>query len=188
MTFVPLPGDGHASALVWCQRAALAETLKGLDAEAFLRRVQIASQGILGDLHSIEARADFPVRPGLARRFSQGPFVLLAEAAHVLPPLLAQGMNLSLSDVAAAQQAVARFGPGPEAAAVYGRARWADTLSRLGVSEGLNQFLQRPSLAPLYAAAHRALSKSPGARALAVQIGQRGHQNLPAPNTSGRLK
>ncbi len=182
MTFVPLPGDGHASALVWCQRAALAQTLKGLDAGAFLRRAQIASQGILGDLHTLENRADFAVRPGLAHQFSKGPFVLLAEAAHVLPPLLAQGMNLSLSDVAAVQRAVARFGPGPEAAAAYGRARWTDTLSRLGISQGLNQVLQRPLLARLYAAGHRALTKSPGARALAVQIGQRGHQTLPDPD------
>ena len=185
MTFVPLPGNGHQSALVWCQRAAVAHNLKELDSNSFLRRVQIASRGILGHLSNVENRAAFPVRPGIATRFSSGPFVILAEAAHVLPPLLAQGMNLSLSDVAALWKAIDSKGPNAQAAAIYERKRWGDAVARLSISEGLNHFLRYapPPLQYFYGLGHSALASSPQARDFAVKIGQRGYQMLPKSTT-----
>ena len=182
MTFVPLPGDGHRSALVWCQRNSSAEQLESLNETAFLRRIQMSSRGVLGDIVSVESRASFPVRPGLANQFSRGPFVVIAEAAHVLPPLLAQGLHLSISDVIALISIIAKHGPGHKAAEEYSKVRWGDAVSRLGISEGLNQLLQHSPLnfSALYTWGHRALSRNSSARDIAVKIGQRGHQRVPA--------
>ena len=178
MTFVPVAGDGHNCALVWCLSNAAAEHMAHLDDDAFRKRVQIASRNILGDISAVHSRGQFPVRPGVAAQFSKGPFVLMAEAAHVLPPLLAQGLNLSVKDVEVLLDQLQVKGPTPEAAAAYAQARWPDIHARLGISEGLNQFLcKAPApLSAAYGLGHRALQASAAARRLAVKIGQRGHQ------------
>ena len=59
------------------------------------------------------------IRPGLAYRFAKGPFALMAEAAHVLPPLLAQGLNLSVKDAEIAGQLLNKYGPTERALRAY---------------------------------------------------------------------
>ena len=181
MTFVPVAGDGHDSALVWCLSPSVAAKLRDLDDANFLRRVQIASHGILGTLSGVSTRGCFPVRPGAATTLTKGPYVLVAEAAHALPPLLAQGLNLSLSDVACLGKLLEEGKRGLNLAQAYGRARWPDVQARLTISEGLNQFLQHAPgpLPTFYTWGHRALQRFPAARKAAVKVGQRGQQRLP---------
>lgn len=174
-------GDGHETALVWCLSNAVADQMWALDDEAFLGRVQMASRGILGRIDSLHARGRFPVRPGMAAALHRGSFALMAEAAHVLPPLLAQGLNLSLKDCEIMLRQVQHHGPGAQAAQAYAAARWPDVAARLAVSEGLNQFLHQapPPLSAVYRLGHRGLQSLPFARQLVVRLGQRGQQSLP---------
>ena len=181
MTFVPIKGSGKESALVWCLQTSLADQIKELKSLNFLSRVQIASRGILGEITAVQARSSFPVRPGLAKALSQGSFVLIAEAAHTLPPLLAQGLNLSLTDVNVLLGLIETKGLGQQTARAFAQRRRADMIARLGISEGLNQFLKQApdSLHPLYNLVYQGFAQLPGARDIAVRIGQRGLQNLP---------
>ena len=181
MTFVPVAGDEHDSALVWCMGKANAQSLvKAPDAD-FLAWVQMASHDILGHLESAVWRGLFPIKPGIAKALCKGPFVLVAEAAHVLPPLLAQGLNLSLKDVEVLLTNLSDFGVGKKAVAAYASRRWADILARFTVSQGLNMFLSHAPapLAAAYAVGHAGLCASPWARKWAVRLGQRGKQNMP---------
>ena len=181
MTLVPVAGDGHDSALVWCLSNAVAEQLALLEDAAFAQRVYLASSGVLGAIEGLSARARFPIRPGLAKALHQGPFALVAEAAHSLPPLLAQGLNLSLKDVEVLLQCLDAQGASPRALRAYAAARQADLRLRLGISEGLNQVLQRgnPILDAAYRRGFEGLQTLPFLRDLAVRIGQRGRQRLP---------
>ena len=175
MTLVPVAGDGHQSALVWCLSNETAQQLAALDDAAFCARVQLATQGLIGQIEGLSARAQFPVRPGVASHFSNGPFALMAEAAHVLPPLLAQGLNLSLKDAEIAGNFLSDHGPTPEAVRAYANQRWPDVAARLGVSEGLNQLLTRaPSgVREMYGVGQIALKRFGGLRNLAVKVGLR---------------
>ena len=181
MTLVPVAGDGHDSALVWCLSNSVAEQVKVLDEAAFIQRVQLASGGLIGVVESVSARASFPVRPGMAKALHKGPFALVAEAAHALPPLLAQGLNLSLKDVEVLVGCLAKEGPSSKALSTYAAARQADMRVRLGISEGLNHVLQQgnPLLDMAYRRGFKGLQTFAPLRNLAVRIGQRGRQDLP---------
>lgn len=102
-TLVPLPDqkDGtHVSAVVWMERKARAAQLLALSQEAFAAEATARSCGILGQLALITARESYPIISRHAARLSRGRVALVAEAAHVMPPIGAQGLNTSLADVA----------------------------------------------------------------------------------------
>jgi len=102
-TLVPAADhDGRpASAVVWMNDGALAlDLMKSSDAE--LEEVMSArSCGVLGDLHLASPRRLWPVVTQRALALTSQRVALIAEAAHVLPPIGAQGLNTSLHDVAA---------------------------------------------------------------------------------------
>ncbi len=100
---VPLPdADGlPASAVVWMHDGPKAKALADLDDAAFGDAATERSAGVLGQLTPITPRAVWPVVTQFARRLSSERVALIAEAAHVFPPIGAQGLNTSLTDVRA---------------------------------------------------------------------------------------
>ncbi len=102
-TLVPLPdrNGAPASAVVWMEAAAEADRLATLPVADFDDAMTIRSAGVLGPLHLITRRTAWPIISQMADRMSGERMVLIAEAAHVLPPIGAQGLNMSLADIAA---------------------------------------------------------------------------------------
>ncbi len=102
-TLVPLPdlGGRPCSAVVWMERAATAKTLHTMDEAAFNAAATERSAGVLGDLHLASRRTAWPIISQLADRFYGERTALVAEAAHVVPPIGAQGLNMSLADIEA---------------------------------------------------------------------------------------
>lgn len=102
-TLVPLPGSGAApnrSSLVWVMAPGEAERRLRLDRRAFDREVERRSQPLLGRVESQGAVGRFPIRRLVADRLTGDRVALAGEAAHALPPIGAQGLNLSLRDAA----------------------------------------------------------------------------------------
>ncbi len=99
---VPLPDvDGTpASAAVWMNDGAVAKDLMALDDTAFSATVTERSCGVLGDLTLTSPRRIWPVVTQTADRLAARRVAVIAEAAHVLPPIGAQGLNTSLKDAA----------------------------------------------------------------------------------------
>ena len=103
LTTVPMPRspDGGArSSLVWVERPREVARLTALDAEAFRVRLQDRLQGLLGRIDDVSAHMTFPLASLEVDHFARGRIALVGEAAHVLPPIGAQGLNLGLRDVA----------------------------------------------------------------------------------------
>ena len=100
---VPLPDhDGApASAVVWMQDGPEATRLADLEAEAFAAAATERCAGVLGPLKLITDRRVWPVVTQTAKALTAERVALIAEAAHVLPPIGAQGLNTSLHDVRA---------------------------------------------------------------------------------------
>ncbi|MGQ0486671.1 MAG: FAD-dependent monooxygenase [Hyphomicrobiales bacterium] len=113
-TTVPMPGN--RSSLVWMERPARAGQLMALDDAALAAEIQIACHGELGLVSDVGPRKAFPMRGLVARRFGRNRTMLIGEAGHVVPPIGAQGLNMSLRDAAqAADLILASADPGADA-------------------------------------------------------------------------
>lgn len=140
-TLVPLPG--RRSSLVWLVEPAEAERVAALDDAAFALAVERQTHSILGAMSVEGARGRVPMGGLSVDRFAANRMALIGEAAHVFPPIGAQGLNLGLRDVAALRDAVAGAAdPGEEAAlARYDLSRQADVRLRTGAVDMLNRTL-----------------------------------------------
>jgi 2-octaprenyl-6-methoxyphenol hydroxylase len=113
--------------------------------------------GVLGRIIEVGPRAAFPVAGLTAKTLAAKRIALIGEAAHVLPPIGAQGLNLGLRDAAALADCVAAAlsrgqDPGDdEVLASYRHARRLDIMTRTVGVDLLNRSLLT-SLIPVQAA------------------------------------
>ena len=140
-TLVPL--HGRRSSLVWLLDPAQAETVAALDDAAFALRVERQVQSILGPMRLSGARGKVPMGGLSVDRFAAARMALIGEAAHVFPPIGAQGLNLGLRDVAALAEAVGGAAdPGSDrVTGAYDTARRTDVRLRTGAVDMLNRTL-----------------------------------------------
>lgn len=142
-TLVPL-GDRRSS-LVWVTRPAEAKALAALDDAALARAIGRLAEPILGAVTMDGPRQAFPLSGLAARRLAAPRVALVGEAAHALPPIGAQGLNLGFRDAAAIAEVVAEAGRAdPGAAAVtarYEARRRGDVASRTTGVDLLNRSL-----------------------------------------------
>ncbi len=102
----PLEGAPHRSSLVWLMSPEEAERRRGLDDKALAGEVARQVDHLLGAMSMDGARGQFPMAGMSADKLAGHRIALIGEAAHVFPPLAAQGLNLSLRDCAALVEAV----------------------------------------------------------------------------------
>lgn len=141
-TLVPLPdsADGHRSAVVWMNTGAEIERLRSLPQAAFEEAMTERSCGLLGPLRLDSPLTVWPIIAQIADRFSGQRAALMAEAAHVVPPIGAQGLNMSMADLAAL---IDLAGPetlgDAEMLQAYHRRRWPEVRMRLAGVDALNR-------------------------------------------------
>ncbi|MFV0513858.1 MAG: UbiH/UbiF family hydroxylase [Jhaorihella sp.] len=101
-TLVPLPDlDGSpCSAVVWMESGPRARALQAMDTASFEAAISQRSCELLGPLKLASRRSLWPIISQSADRLSGQRIALIAEAAHVVPPIGAQGLNMSLRDLA----------------------------------------------------------------------------------------
>lgn len=102
-TLVPLPDrDGKpSSAVVWMETGPEVARLSALPVAEFEAAMTERSCGILGPLTLASALTTWPIITQVAEHMVAERVALIAEAAHVMPPIGAQGLNMSLADLAA---------------------------------------------------------------------------------------
>ncbi|MDD7970416.1 UbiH/UbiF family hydroxylase [Roseinatronobacter alkalisoli] len=102
-TLVPLPDRDSTpcSAIVWMDTGPEVARLNALPVDAFEAEMNIRSCGLFGDLKLVTRRTVWPIISQIAERFHGERTALMAEAAHVVPPIGAQGLNMSLADLTA---------------------------------------------------------------------------------------
>ena len=100
-TLVPLPDyqGKPSSAVVWMERGPRADALQRMEATAFEAEMTQRSCGLFGDLSLASRRSIWPIISQSAERMDGQRLALMAEAAHVVPPIGAQGLNMSLGDL-----------------------------------------------------------------------------------------
>lgn len=141
LALVPLPG--FESAVVWM------DTPQNLPQEGALRdSLQAASLNLLGEVTLKSPAEIWPLERLIAPRITAPRFALLAEAAHVIPPTGAQGLNLSLRDVARLVRLVAYADdPGaPRLLQTYALGRVPDVVSCVFGVSAMNALIRHESL------------------------------------------
>jgi len=143
-TLVPLPDrDGlPCSAVVWMESGPEVLRLAALPVAEFEAAMLDRSAGLFGPLTLVTRRSVWPIISQIADRFDAERTALLAEAAHVVPPIGAQGLNMSLADLACLLD-LARADPerlGDRAMlAAYHRRRWPEVKARVTGIDLLNR-------------------------------------------------
>ncbi len=144
-TVVPLPGN--RSSLVWVLDPAVAEATAARDDADLSAAIERAIHSILGKVEVESGRGLFPLSVVTARAFGRNRIALVGEAAHVIPPVGAQGLNLGLRDaatiaeLAAAAQRERHDIGGELVLARYEKMRRADVGSRTLAVDLLNRSL-----------------------------------------------
>jgi 2-octaprenyl-6-methoxyphenol hydroxylase len=144
-TLVPLPGN--RSSLVWVLDPGEAEFVTGLNDDELSSEIEARSHSILGKVAVEPGRSVFPLGIASAQSFAARRIALIGEAAHVIPPIGAQGLNLGLRDAAVIAEltvAAHRRGQdigGDDVLAAYDKMRHADAGTRTLAVDLLNRSL-----------------------------------------------
>jgi 2-octaprenyl-6-methoxyphenol hydroxylase len=144
-TLVPLPGN--RSSLVCVVDPDHAKTLAATDDAELAGEIERRAHSLLGAMTIEPGRGMFPLSVETAAAFARHRIALVGEAAHLLPPIGAQGLNLGLRDGATIAELVADARRqnsdvgGPEVLANYDTQRRADVKSCTFVVDFLNRVL-----------------------------------------------
>ncbi|MFC5586078.1 UbiH/UbiF family hydroxylase [Nitratireductor kimnyeongensis] len=141
-TQVPLPG--MRSSLVWVLHPEEAERMNSLGDEELSMRVEERFSSMLGRVTVEPGRQIYPLSTLMPSRFAQNRVALVGEAAHVFPPISAQGLNLGIRDVedlVAVANAFAEDPGSTNAVSRYHATRRPDVLARSNSVNLLNASL-----------------------------------------------
>ena len=143
-TMVPL-GDVNgvpASAIVWMNEGRRSVDLAAMEPVLFNQEMNKRSANLFGPMELASERAVWPIITQRATHLAAERVALIAEAAHVLPPIGAQGLNTSLNDVIALVETASaqRDNLGaPAMLAAYAKARETDILRRTRIIDLFNR-------------------------------------------------
>ncbi|MEO3415471.1 UbiH/UbiF family hydroxylase [Roseovarius sp. CAU 1744] len=100
-TLVPLPDHGGrpSSAVVWMEEGTEVQRLAALPRPEFEAAMNDRSCLLFGPLTLASRRTAWPIISRIATQLYAERVALVAEAAHVVPPIGAQGLNMSLGDL-----------------------------------------------------------------------------------------
>lgn len=144
-TVVPLPGN--MSSLVWVEKPEEANRLMSLGDDAFAAEIEKRLHGILGRVTEVEPRSAFPLAALKVGKYGANRIALVSEAAHVVPPIGAQGLNLGYRDIAALVSCVSEARAAGQDIGTrnvldaYNASRRTDVLTRTVAADLLNRSL-----------------------------------------------
>jgi len=144
-TLVPLPG--RRSSLVCVLEPAHVTELAAMNDAELSREIERRARSLFGAMNVEPGRGIFPLAIETADSFARERIALVGEAAHVVPPIGAQGLNLGLRDGATIAELVAEARRqnidigAPDMLARYDTQRRADVTSRAIAVDLLNRSL-----------------------------------------------
>lgn len=177
LTLVPMRDrDGRAtSSVVWMTPGPRAVALHRLNNEDLSAELTQETMGIFGPLEITGDRAIWPIIGQIALRLTAPRMALIAEAAHVIPPIGAQGLNMSLADIECVAALVdGAADPGSDRLlGEYARRRMPDIALRVAGVDALNRAAQAESqpLRDLRRVGLKAISEITPLRRVAMRLG-----------------
>lgn len=181
LTLVPMPDlDGKpCSSVVWMTPANRAEQLYNMDDATLSAEITHDTMSMFGPLTVASPRAVWPMISQVPSRLISARLALVAEAAHVVPPIGAQGLNMSLHDIETLADLMAKAKlKGEDIGATtllksYERKQLPKTLARVGGIDLLNRasMFEPRTLRDLRYAGLTAINRIGPLRKLAIKVG-----------------
>lgn len=146
LTLVPMPDINNrpCSSVVWMMPGPLARDRAELEGAELAEVLTHETMRLFGPLEIVGSRAKWPIISQVALRLTSQRLALIAEAAHVMPPIGAQGLNTSLHDIETLAGVLTKTAdPGdPHALGQYARQTMPHMLSRVAGVDLLNRAAQ----------------------------------------------
>jgi 2-octaprenyl-6-methoxyphenol hydroxylase len=139
--FTIVPRSQTHAGLVWMETPERADEIVSLTKVELDRLLEDQMQSFLGKITTKTKPASFPIEGLTAKQFGAGNSFLVGEAAHVFPPIGAQGFNLGVRDIQSLTDILRRYTGNEDRGALYDRARRADILTRTTGVDLLNRSL-----------------------------------------------
>lgn len=148
-TTVPMPDkDGkHYSSVVWVETHEDADKFMALHKDALEHAIKERTRHALGEVALASTPENWPLTGIIAKSITAPRTALIAEAAHAMSPIGAQGLNLSLRDVASLAETIidaARVGEdigGEVTLSRYDKRRRLDINTRFSGVDGYNRIV-----------------------------------------------
>ena len=139
--FTIVPHSHYQAGLVWMEKPDnVAEILTQSKQELQLT-LEKKMQSYLGKITLLTEPQSFPIKGLVANSFGEQNWAIIGEAAHVFPPIGAQGFNLGVRDIEALFEVLARFTNQENRGLQYDRARKLDINTRTYGVDLLNRSL-----------------------------------------------
>jgi 2-octaprenyl-6-methoxyphenol hydroxylase len=190
-TTVPMPDKNgkHLSSVVWVEKEEDAENYLRLDKGAFEKALQKRTRNALGEIKLASDPECWPLKGIIADKITAPRIALIAEAAHAMSPIGAQGLNLSLRDVASLSEVIIdarRLGEDIGKQTIlekYAKRRHLDIVSRYYGVDSYNRIVSNNLgfLRELRKAGLKTLKTVPAFKNIAM------HQGLQPANDEGRI-
>jgi len=138
-------GVPHVSAIVWSDRAGVAERVVALDDARFGREISRRMGDYLGAVRPIGRRWAYPLSAMVVERYIDTRLALAGDAAHGIHPIAGQGLNLGFRDaIALADLLIAAAAAGQDLGSAdllqrYQALRRPDNLAMLAATDGLDR-------------------------------------------------
>ena len=138
-TIIPL-ADQKKSAIIWMDSVNNIREIIKLSKAEFNKVITNRSGNCLGPLSQISELTNWPIINQYAKNVTGERSILIAEAAHVLPPIGAQGLNMSIQDIKTLANIVdGEQDPGSlHLLKIYEKKRNTNSKLRIKLIDGLN--------------------------------------------------
>jgi len=132
--FTIVPHSNHQAGLVWMEKPETVSQLLLLSKQDFALKMESQMQSFLGKITLLNDPQSFPIKGLVANLFGQNNWAIIGEAAHVFPPIGAQGFNLGIRDIECLAEILSRYTNQEDRGGQYNYARKSDINTRtLGV-------------------------------------------------------
>ncbi len=99
-TIIPLPcEDNYSSNIIWMDSNKNIDIYSHMDSGNFAMEITKRSLGMVGNIEVTSPLLKWSGTYQMANKLSHERAILIAEAAHNLPPIGAQGLNLTINDI-----------------------------------------------------------------------------------------
>ncbi len=107
--FTIVPHTQHLAGLVWMEKPEKVEELLALPNKKLETVLEDKMQSFLGKVKLVSRPKSFPIKGLVTNSFGNSNWAIIGEAAHVFPPIGAQGFNLGVRDIEALFEVLSRF-------------------------------------------------------------------------------